>query len=306
MRFFKRLKKALNNPRLFAVRTLEKGSRCFSDDSETYLRLYFTLNGGYRMNLKEPRTFNEKLNWMKLHYHNPLCHQLADKYAVKTFVADRAGAQYVVENLGVWASPRDIDFSALPDKFVLKCTHDSGGVFICKDKATFDKDAVICRIEKKLKRNYFPPLREWVYKDIPPRVLADKFLEDGNNSATVNLDYKFWCFDGVPRYMYITVKSDDVFENFYDMDFRPVAIDHGFKRFYPEFEKPQSFELMKELAAKLSAGIPFVRVDFFEIGGQPYFGEFTFYDWGGLQPFRNYEQDLELGALIALPDSEKR
>lgn len=300
----KKINTLIHNPRRVLVRALESTASLFKDDSECYLQMRFRVNGGYSMKLNDPQTFNEKLNWMKLHYHNPQLPLMADKYAVKQFVADRVGEEYVVENLGVWNSSAEIDFDRLPQKFVLKCTHDSGGVFICKDKSCFDREGVCHEIERKMSKNYFPPGREWVYKDIAPRVLADKFLEDGNNSATVNLDYKFWCFGGIPQYMYITVKNDDVFENFYDMDFKPVAIDHGFKRLSPEFEKPQSFELMKELAAKLSAGIPFVRVDFFEIAGQPYFGEFTFYDWGGLQPFRSYEQDLELGAMIDLPGFE--
>jgi len=299
MKILQRMHKALGHPRLVAVRAFSKGCRFFSEDSESYLRIYFTLNGGYRLNLGQPRTFNEKLNWMKLHYHNPLLPKLADKYAVKAFVSERIGAEYVVPCLGVWDSAGDIDFDSLPGRFVLKCTHDSGGVFVCKDRAAFDKAGAVRQIGRKLRRNYYPPLREWVYKDIPPRVLADQFMDDGHEG--VLLDYKFWCFGGVPRYMYITVKNDDVFENFYDMDFNPVAIDHGFRRMEPEFEKPRSFDLMKELAARLSAGLPFVRVDFFEIGGKPYFGEFTFYDWGGMQPFGTYGQDLELGNLLSLP-----
>lgn len=290
-----------HNPRRVLVRSLESASFLFKEDSECYLQLRFLVNGGYRLNLKNPQTFNEKLNWMKLHYHHPQLPLMADKYAVKQFVADRIGREYVVENLGVWNASAEIDFDSLPKKFVLKCTHDSGGVFICKDKSCFDREGVCREIDRKLSRNYSSPGRQWVYKDIPPRVLADKFLEDGNDAAAVNLDYKFWCFGGVPRLMYITIKDEQVFENFYDMDFQPVNIDHGFERHKPEFQKPESFELMRELAAKLSSGIPFVRVDFFEIGGQPYFGEFTFYDWGGLRPFRSYAQDLELGGLIHLP-----
>jgi len=282
---------------------LRRLSRFFPDDSECYLRLYFYLSGGYRLNLKAPRTFNEKLNWLKLHYHNPILTRLADKYEVKEYVAQRIGGQYIVPCLGVWDSAKQIDFDSLPRQFVLKCTHDSGGVFICTDKERFDRERIVGKIERKMRKNYFPALREWVYKNIQPRVLADRFLADGNVAASVNLDYKFWCFGGVPRYMYITIKDREVFENFYDMDFNPVAVNHGFKRFQPEFRKPESFDMMREMAARLSEGLPFVRVDFFEVGGQPYFGEFTFYDWGGLRPFAEYSQDLELGALLKLPDN---
>lgn len=285
------------------IKVLEHICCLFAEDSALYLRLYFRAKGAsYKLDVVNPVSFNDKLNWMKLHYHNPLLPRLADKFAVKSYVEEKIGKEYVVENLGVWDSPGAIDFDALPDRFVLKCTHDSGGVFICKDKSSFDRDVVIRAIEKKMRRNYYPHLREWVYKDINPRVMADRFLSDRNGK--VLLDYKFWCFGGVPKYMYITVKDKDVFENFYDMDYNPVGIDHGFRRHSPEFEKPRSFELMKELAAKLCSGLPFVRVDFFEIEGHPYFGEFTFYDWGGLQPFKTKEMDVELGSLIHLPQEQ--
>lgn len=290
----------LTHPRDMLVRILKRTAPLFKDD-EAFLKLMYLIRFGRKLHLENPVSFNEKLNWMKLHYHNPLLPRLADKYAVKAFVSERIGAEYVVPCLGVWDKAEAIDFDALPERFVLKCTHDSGGVFLCRDKASFDRAEAVRQIGWKLRKNYFSPLREWVYKDIPSRVLADKFMDDGHEG--VLLDYKFWCFGGVPCYMYITVKNDDVFENFYDMDFNPVAIDHGFRRMEPEFEKPRSFDLMKELAARLSAGLPFVRVDFFEIGGKPYFGEFTFYDWGGMQPFADFRQDIELGQLIKIMES---
>lgn len=254
---------------------------------------------GYSINLNNPLTFNEKLNWLKLYNRNPLYTRMADKYEAKGIVAERIGSQYVVRNLGCWQSFDDIDFDALPDRFVLKCTHDSSGAIVCRDKSTFDKNTARKRINLSLSMNYFYACREWPYKNIQPRIIADELLDD-HSGKELN-DYKFWCFNGVPKYMYCTVKSNDVYENFYDMDFKPVDINHGFRRRKPEFERPEDFNLMKELASKLSKGLPFVRVDFFYVAGRVYFGEYTFFDWAGLQPFRSRQQDMELGELIELP-----
>ena len=266
-------------------------------------RLYIKLTAkgklGYSINLDNPQTFNEKLNWLKLYGRNPLYTKIADKYEAKKIVAERIGKQYVVKNLGCWNSFDEIDFDALPNQFVLKCTHDSSGAIICRDKKSFDKLSAKKKINFSLKMNYFYACREWPYKNIPHRIIADELLDD-HSGKELN-DYKFWCFNGVPKYMYCTVKSNDVYENFYDMDFNLANIDHGFRRRIPEFTKPEAFELMKELAGKLSAGIPFVRIDFFYVDGKVYFGEYTFYDWAGLQPFKTYQQDLELGKLIELP-----
>lgn len=288
---------AVLHPRTGLFKVLTHLPRLIRDDRR-FLKLYYWTKFGRFPDLDSPKSFNEKLNWMKLNLHNPLCHTLADKYAVKEYVADKIGQEYVVPCLGVWDSPEDIDFGSLPDRFVLKCTHDSGGVTLCRDKSSLDRKKVCAGIAARLKKDYYYPGREWVYKGIRPRVIADSFLDDGTGSVLT--DYKFWCFGGKPEYMYITVKDKFIFENFYDMDFNPVAVDHGFPRFSPEFGKPACFELMKSLAATLSKPFPFVRVDFFVVGGQVYFGEFTFYDWGGLQPFGDFGTDLRLGEMIEL------
>lgn len=266
-----------------------------------YIKMIFKGKLGYKLNFDNPQTFNEKLNWMKSYNRQPIYTTLADKYAVKQIVKEKIGEEYVVKNLGVWDSFDEIDFNSLPKQFVLKCTHDSSGAIICRDKDTFDLLATKKRIDFVMKMNYFYACREWPYKNISHRIIADELLDDGSGHE-LN-DYKFWCFNGKPTYMYCTVKTsmENIFENFYDMDFKPVNINHGFPRRNPEFEKPEAFELMKELAAKLSAGIPFVRIDFFYVNGKVYFGEYTFFDWAGLGKFSTYEQDLELGKLIELP-----
>ena len=258
----------------------------------------FRLKVGYQLNLTAPKTFNEKMNWLKLYYHNPIMPVLADKYKVKQYVADKIGDKYVVPCYGIWDSFDNIEFDRLPSRFVLKPTNDSLGPVICMDKTVFDKKEAKRHIEAGLARNYYYSWREWGYKDIERRVLADKYLQDGTGKQL--RDYKFWCFDGEPKYMYCTIKGDNVYENFYDMDFNPVGIDHGFPRHQPEFEKPYTFGLMKELAAELSQGFPFVRVDFFQVDNQVFFGEYTFYDWAGLRPFGG-DWDEKLGALLHLP-----
>lgn len=266
----------------------------------SYLKWVYFLRFGRMLNLRHPLSFNEKLNWLKLYNRNPDYTTMADKYLAKGFVASRIGAEYVVENYGVYDSWEDIDFNVLPSSFVVKCTHDSGGAYVCNNKNNFDFKGTKHIIERNLRSNFYYWLREWPYKNIKPRIIIDKLLDDHTGNEL--RDYKFWCFNGKPVYMYCTIKASEVYENFYDMDFNPIDIDHGFPRHQPEFEKPKEFDLMRELARKLSDGIPFVRVDFFDVEGRVYFGEFTFFDWGGMQPFNN-RWDEKLGELLKLPSN---
>lgn len=285
----------------FMKRLILAVGRVIPDDA--YIKIIFKGKLGYSIDLKNPKTFNEKLNWCKLYNRNPLYTKLADKYSVKQIVADKIGRQYVVKNLGVWQHFDEIDFEKLPNRFVLKCTHDSSGVIVCKDLATFDYKAAREKLEFSLKMNYFYACREWPYKNIPPLIIADELLDDQTGKELQ--DYKFWCFNGEPKIMYITNKGAKVEENFYDMDFNILSINHGFPRTKPEYQRPKEFELMKELAAKLSVGIPFVRVDFFDVNGRVYFGEFTFFDWAGLGRFSDIKTDEYLGKLITLPQKTR-
>lgn len=286
----------LTHPRAAANSLLVHCGRGWTD--ERYLYLSYLINFGKKPNFKEPQTFNEKMNWLKLHDRRDVYTTMVDKYEAKAFVAARIGEQYIVKNYGVYDCWEAIDFSKMPDRFVIKGTHDSGGAFVCKNKKSFDFKKVERQIKHNLKINYFFPIREWPYKNVKHRIIVDQLLDDHSNREL--RDYKFWCFNGNPIYMYITNKGCVIKENFYDMDFKPVAIDHGFERVVPEYEKPSEFEEMKDLAAKLSVGIPFVRVDFFDVDGKVYFGEFTFYDWGGMRPFRN-GWDKRLGEKLHLP-----
>lgn len=268
---------------------------------EKVLKQKFKLTFGRELDLNNPSTFNEKLNWLKLYYRKPIFTQMADKYAVKQLVADKIGKEYVVPLYGVWDSPEQIDFNALPNQFVLKCTHNSGGGrCICKDKNKLNLSEVKRGLSKGLGQNYYLSLREWPYKNIKPKIIAEKFLDDhtGRNELT---DYKFLCFNGEPKVVYLTNKASLIYENFYDMDFNPLDIDRGFIRLSPEFKKPAKFELMKELARILASGVPFVRIDFFNIDNHIYFGEFTFYDWGGFKKYKDPKWDKKLGDLLILP-----
>ena len=274
--------------------------RVLSD--KMYLSVKYYSRFGKKMNWRQPQTFNEKLNWLKLYYRDPKLTTKADKYAVKELVANAVGQEYVVPCYGVYQDFGEIDFNQLPNQFVVKATHDSSGATVCRDKSQFDIEAAKAKFDMVMKRNWYYSSGEWVYKNIPHRIIVDKFLDDGREGELQ--DYKFWCFNGEPRLMYITNKGKNIYENFYNMDFHAVEANHGFPRTMPEYEKPKGFEIMKNLAEKLSKGIPFVRVDFFEVDDKVYFGEFTFYDWAGLKPFADEKWDRKLGEWINLPSIE--
>lgn len=287
----------LNDRRVLYLYILNRLSHLFFSD-KLYISIKYRLSLGESINLDNPQSFNEKLNWLKLYDRNPLYTILVDKYEVKKYVSEIIGAEYIVPSYGVWNKFEDINFEKLPSSFVLKATHDSSGVLICSSKSSFDFKGASKRLNRVLDRNYFYSCREWPYKNVQPRIIADEYLKDDKNG--VLLDYKFLCFNGVPLYMYCTVKGNDIFENFYDMDFNPVNFYRGYKRKSPEFSKPINFELMKTLACELSKNIPFVRIDFFEVNEKVYFGEYTFFDWGGFKKFSSKEVDLFLGSLIKL------
>lgn len=277
--------------------------RNFGTDRQ-YIEELTSFHVGYPIDLDNPQTYNEKLAWIKLYDHNPVYHTMVDKYAVKQLVSEKIGEQYVAKPLAIFESWQDIDFKKLPEPpFVIKSVH-YGTPIVVRSK----KDLNIEDIKEKLKfqasTSGYQINREWGYKDVKPRVMVEEYLSDGSENNILQ-DYKFWCFNGEVKCMYVTIKDKLVYENFYDKDFNILDIDHGFPRHKPEFEKPDTFEEMWQLATKLSEGIPFVRVDFYSCSGKVYFGEYTFYDWGGLHPFRTYEMDKEIGSWLTLP-REKR
>ena len=267
-----------------------------------YLSVLWKMLMGYELDWKHPRTFNEKLQWLKLHDRNPLYPTLVDKYQVKKWVAERIGEQHVIPSMAVYQSVDEIDLDKLPDQFVLKCNHDSGSVVICRDKSSFDLDAAKRKLNDALRQNFYWEAREWAYKNVKPLVFAEQYLEDGAQKDSRDLlTYKFLCFDGIPNLMYVTVKGTEIWENYYDLDFNPLDIKRDFPMNPNMIPEPSCFEQMKDIAATLSKGFKHVRIDLYEVEGEVYFSEFTFYDWGGLMKLKPIEWDMRLGEMINLP-----
>jgi hypothetical protein len=257
------------------------------------------------INFNRVVTFNEKLQWLKLYDHNPQYTTMVDKYKVKQYVADKIGEQYIIPTLGVWNHFDEIDFDKLPNQFVLKCTHDSGGLIICKDKSKLDKKVAKVKIEKSLKRNYYWVGREWPYKDVTPRIIAEKYMQ--NNSDDELADYKFMMFNGEERCAFVCTNrysGNGLNVTFYDPDWKIMPFERHYPRSETPIAKPQSYEAMIEFAKKLSKNIPFVRIDFYEINGKPYFGEITFFPGSGFEEFSPDYYDETLGNWIKLPNLE--
>lgn len=274
-------------------------------NDELYIKIAFWARVGRWPNIDHPQSYNEKLQWMKLHDRNPLYTKLVDKYEVKPLVAEKIGDKYIIPTLGVWDNVEDIDFDSLPNQFVLKCTHDSGGLVICKDKRELDIDAAKKKLNTCLKHSFYWGMREWPYKDVKPRIIAEQYMEDETGELR---DYKFFCFDGEVKALFIAsdrTKDIETKFDFYDEDFNHLPFTNGHPNAEVPPSKPVCFEEMKELAKILSKGIPQVRVDFYEIKGKVYFGEMTFFHWSGMTPFVPEEWDYKFGNWIKLPQNIK-
>lgn len=296
-----RIKKIISNPKLLFLTFGHREIFNWMDD-ETYLKIAFKCAMGKNLNLKNPKTFSEKIQWLKLYDRKPIYTKLVDKYEVKKIVADRIGEKYIIPTIGVWNQFDEIDFASLPKQFVLKCTHDSGGLVICKDKSQLNIDAARRKINTCLKHSFFWGQREWPYKNVEPRIIAEPYIED---SKTHDLrDYKFFSFDGAVKAMFIATNRQDGGEtkfDFFDEEFNHLPFKNGHPNADVIPEKPAEFDLMKKLAGILSKGIPQVRVDFYEVDGKVYFGEMTFAHWSGLTPFEPEEWDYKFGEWIDLP-----
>lgn len=293
----KYLRKILKEPEMAGIYFMVLTARLWP--AELYIKIFYYLHLKKWPDLKTPHTFSEKLNWLKLHDRNPLYTKLTDKYAVKDYVSKKIGVDKVVPLLGVWNSFDEIDFDHLPERFVLKCTHDSGGFMICKDKSTFSKVKARSFFNRKLRKNYYWNKREWPYKDIQPRIIAEKYLEDGNGDALT--DYKFFCFNGEPKMMYISKDvSADPRTDFFDMDWNYLPF--KFKDPHAEVRPsmPDKFEEMKEIARTLSKGIPHVRVDMYLINNHIFFGEMTFFHLSGFFSVTPDEWDDIIGGWLDL------
>lgn len=272
---------------------------------ELFLKLRFLIRMGYPVNLNDPKSYSEKLQWLKLYDHRDLYTSLVDKYEVKKYVGNLIGEQYLAKTYGVWYSPNDINFAALPQRFVLKTTHGGGneGVIVVKNKKCIDEDVIRHRLSKALKQDLYKHSREWPYKNIKRRIIAEEFLEDQETGEL--RDYKFFCFNGEVKALFVATdrqKREEPYFNFFDANYEELDLKQGHPRNPIPPEKPKTFDEMKLVAAKLSKGLPHVRVDLYEANGKVFFGELTFYHFGGMVHFEPEKWDEIFGSWLTLPE----
>ena len=285
------------------MRFLYKSYLGFYDrtDDESFLTRKFKAILGYSPDLINPKSFNEKMNWLKLNYRNPDYTRLVDKYEVKQYVTDTLGQGFVIPNLGVWDDPDDIDFSSLPDSFVLKCTHDSGSRVICKNQSALDIKMTRKMLRKRLRNDYFLLNREWPYKNVRHRIIAEEYLE--NDGGCIN-DYRFYCFNGKPEFFSVDYYINGLPRvNFYDTDLNvlPFGSAEEIPDFNGEHKLPDNIKDMLEMARNLSKGHPFIRVDLYNIRGHIYFSELTFFTYGGFMLFYpDQSWDQKIGNMLDL------
>lgn len=273
-----------------------------------YLKWMYYSVFGKKLNLVNPHTYNEKLQWMKLYDRNPLYTKLVDKYRVRAFVEEKIGSEYLVPILGHWDNPEDIDFDALPNQFVLKCNHDSGSIIICTDKSNFDTNAAIVKLRKCLQHGTYKYWREWPYKNVRPCVIAEEYLIDDECGEL--RDYKFFAFNGKVKCLFIATNRQDKSKptafDFFNEEYEHLDLRHGHPNADVIPQKPKNFDKMITLAEQLSVGFPQVRIDFYEVNGRIYFGEFTFFHHAGFVPFDPEIWDEIFGSWIDLNIIEKR
>ena len=270
-----------------------------------YLKMLYPLKTGERLDLSRPQTFGEKLQWLKLYNRKREYTMMADKYSVKKYVASVIGEEYVIPTLGVWDRPENIDFDALPTQFVLKTTHGGGscGVIVCKDKSQLNIKKTVLSLRKAMRQNIYRAWREWPYKDVKRRIIAEECLDNHGEELK---DYKFFCFNGIPEYCQVISGRDDVMSiDFFDGEWthQPFHEPKNYPFSQQDIASPTSLQMMLALSRKLSAGFPFIRVDFYEMNGHPYFGELTFFPTSGVGGFSPKEWNYILGDLIKLPSS---
>ena len=291
----------LKNPKQAFQMLADNGLLKWMPDS-VFLKISYRLKLKKKLNLNNPESFNEKLQWLKLHDRKPEYKIMVDKFEAKKYVSDKIGKQYIVPTLGVWDSFDQIDFSKLPNQFVLKCTHDSGGLVICRDKKEFDKERARKKIKKCMKKNYYWIGREWPYKTIKPRIIAEPYLEDKQEKEL--RDYKFFCFNGYVDSVMLAMdrSSGDTKFYFFSPKWELMRMNIRGKNAPKNFTlpKPKGIEEMFRVASVLSEGIPFVRVDMYYCNGNIYFGEMTFFPQSGFDYNLLPESDEYFGKLIDL------
>ena len=273
---------------------------------EEYLSRKYQLYFGQKLDLQNPQTFNEKLQWLKLYNRKPEYTVMVDKYKVREYIAQELGEEYLIPLLGVWDNPDEIDFDALPNQFVLKCNHNSGlGMCICKDKSELDISKVKVELRKGLKQDYYLTGREWPYKDVPRKIIAEKYMEDVSGDLK---DYKFYCFNGEMKFVMINSDrntSRPTRADYFDRDFNWLDFTWGYSHAEVHPKKPEQFEKMVAIVEKLAKGLPHIRVDLYDCNGKIYFGELTFFDGSGFDKIEPLEWDYKIGKLLKLPTSLK-
>ena len=294
--------KYIKNPSNIIIYLMNKNFFNWMSD-EQYLKIKYRLIMKKKLDLEKPQTYNEKLQWLKLNDRKNGYTKMVDKYEAKKYVASVIGEQYIIPTLGVWEKFKDINFEILPKQFVLKPTHTSGDVFICKDKNNIDYKKLKKKVNKWLKRKYYFLHREWPYKNVKPRIIAETYIE---NKEEIGLkDYKFMCFNGKVKCSFVCTNRNSkqgLSVDFFDLNWKKMP----FTRHYPNsgehINKPINYNQMLQLAEKLAKNIPFVRVDFYEVNRKIYFGEVTFYPGAGFEEFSPEKYDRVLGEWLDLPE----
>lgn len=270
---------------------------------EKYIRRYYKAMFSKPLNLDSPSSFSEKLQWLKLHDRRSEYTQMVDKYRVKEYVRKTIGEKYVIPTYGVWKHFDEINFNNLPNSFVLKCTHDSGGLVICRDKSDLDKKAAKIKLENSLRTNYYYKFREWPYKNVNPCIIAEQYLEDQNLDDLP--DYKVHNFNGNPKVVLVCrgrFKGSEMTEDFYSDKWEHLEVRREMHPNGEDLKKPQELDEILDISRKLSKDIPFVRTDFYVVNHRVYFGEMTFFPASGFVPFIPNEFDDEMGKWINLSE----
>ncbi len=287
------------------IRKIEQDYNVHVFSDKKYVEAIYLLVFGKKLNLKNPRTFNEKLQWLKLYDHNPKYTTMVDKLAAKDYVEKIIGSEYIIDTLGRWDSFDQINFEQLPKQFVLKCTHDSGGLVICRNKEKLDKEKAKEKIEKSLKRNFYYVGREWPYKNVKPQIIAEEYMEDERGDLK---DYKFFCFNGKVEFFKIDFDRESAHRaNYYDCQGKLLSFGESLcpPKFDKKIELPANLKHMIELAEKLSVDKTFIRVDFYSVlNNNIKFGELTFYPASGFGKFIPENEDLRIGEMLRLPQFE--
>ena len=297
----KKIIKYLTNPREALICLMNKNFFFFLPD-KLYLKWKYKLLIGKKLDLKNPKLLSEKLQWLKLYNRNPEYTEMVDKYEVRNYIENKIGKQYLIPLVGVYDKFDDIDFDKLPNKFVIKCTHDSGGLVICKDKSTLNMKAAKRKINKFMKRNYYKVHREWPYKNVKPRIVIEKYIENKDKSDL--LEYNIFCFNGIPKLVSVCYgdKEKNRFNDFYDSDFNKLDLKCIYNASNVILDKPKQFDKMKEIASILSKNIPHLRVDFYLCNNKIYLGELTFFHFAGFTKFEPKNYEITLGDYLKLDE----